>query len=152
LGRLISDETRALHELALLLEREHACLDANDVPSLEAASHERQKCVARIMRFDEERRTLCRVTGYPLDATGLEQLLRWCDPQRTLSTQWTECSDAASKCRRLNDRNGALVAARLLHVQARLGTLIAGARAPVTYGPRGAYKQASSGRVLAVEA
>jgi flagellar biosynthesis protein FlgN len=152
LGRLISDEIRALHELALLLEREHACLDANDVPSLEAASHERQKCVARIMRVDDERRTLCRVTGYPLDVTGLERLLRWCDPERTLSARWSECSGAASECRQLNDRNGALVAARLLHVQARLGTLIAGARAPVTYGPRGAYKQPSSGRMLAVEA
>jgi flagella synthesis protein FlgN len=152
LGGLISDESRALRELSTLLEREHGFLEANDVTSLEGAARERQKCVARIFRVDEERRALCGDMGYSLDLKGLEELIRWCDPKGTLATGWAECSAAAAECRQLNDRNGALVAARLQHVQARLGTLIDGRREAVTYGPRGAYGPSSSGRVLAIEA
>jgi len=152
LGRLISDECTALKELSTLLDREHGFLETNDVGSLEGATRERQRCVARIFRVDEERRALCRDLGRPLDLKGLEDLIRWCDPKGTLAGRWAECSDAAARCRRLNDRNGALVAARLNHVQARLGTLIESRRGAVTYGPRGAYGQASSGRVIATEA
>lgn len=152
LGRLISDESTALNELSALLDREHGFLEANDVVSLEGATRERQRCVARIFRVDEERRALCLDLGRPLDVKGLEDLIRWCDPNGTLAGRWAECSDAAARCRKLNDRNGALVAARLKHVQARLGTLIKSRREAVTYGPRGAYSQASSGRVVATEA
>jgi flagellar biosynthesis/type III secretory pathway chaperone len=52
----------------------------------------------------------------------------------------------------LNDRNGALVGARLKHVQARLGTLIESRREAVTYGPRGAYAQVPAGRVVTIQA
>jgi flagellar biosynthesis protein FlgN len=152
LARLISEESTALNELSTLLDREHGFLEANDVVSLEGATRERQRCVARIFRVDEERRALCLDSGRPLDLKGLEDLIRWCDPTGTLAGRWTECSDAAARCRKLNDRNGALVAARLKHVQARLGTLIESRREAVTYGPRGAYTQASSGRVVAIEA
>jgi flagella synthesis protein FlgN len=152
LGRLLGDESRGLKELSVLLEREHGYLQTSDVVSLEGASRERQRCVARIFRVDEERRALCSELGYPVDLKGLEDLIRWCDPKGTLVAGWADCSTAAAKCRQLNDRNGALVAARLLHVQARLGTLIQGRREAVTYGPRGAYSASASGRVVATEA
>jgi flagellar biosynthesis/type III secretory pathway chaperone len=148
----MSAESSALNELSVLLDREHRYLEANDVVSLEGVSRERQRCVARIFRIDEERRALCRDRGHPLDLKGLEDLIRWCDPKGTLAGGWAECFAAADKCRRLNDRNGALVAARLTHVQARLGTLIESRRETTTYGPRGGYSQASSGRVLSTEA
>jgi flagellar biosynthesis protein FlgN len=152
LGRLLSEESVALNELSTLLDREHGFLQANDVVSLEGATRERQRCVARIFRVDEERRALCRDQGYPLDLQGLEKLIRWCDPHGTLAQGWAECSTAAARCRQLNDRNGALVAAHLKHVQARLGTLISSRREAVTYGPRGDYSQSSFGRVVATEA
>jgi flagella synthesis protein FlgN len=152
LNRLIGDERHALGELSVLLDREHGFLEANDVVALEGASRERQRTVARIFRTDEERRALCRDLGYSLDLQGLEQLIRWCDPKGSLANGWAQCSAAAAKCRQLNDRNGALVAARLKHVQARLGTLIESRREAVTYGPRGAYGPASSGSVVATEA
>lgn len=152
LGHLINDESLALNELSTLLDREHGFLEANDVVSLEGATRERQRCVARIFRVDEERRTLCRDMGRSADVKGLEELLRWCDPKGTLAGSWAICSEAAAHCRSLNDRNGALVAARLKHVQARLGTLISSRREAATYGPRGAYSQAPTGRVLTTEA
>jgi len=152
LGQLIGDESQALKELSALLDREHSYLETNDVVSLEGATRERQRCVARIFRVDEERRALCSELGYSLDLAGLEQLIRWCDPQGTLAEGWAECSAAALRCRQRNDRNGALVAARLQHVQARLSTLIEGRREAVTYGPRGAYGPTASGQVVATEA
>src|ERR1700749_1455080 len=119
LGHLITDESLALTELSALLDREHGFLEANDVGSLEGATRERQRCVARIFRVDEERRALCRDMGRDADLKGLEDLLRWCDPRGSLAGSWAQCSEAAARCRNLNDRNGALVAARLKHVQAR---------------------------------
>ncbi len=152
LGDLIDAESASLVELAGLLEHEHGYLESNDVVSLEGASRERQRCVARIFRIDEQRRALCRDQGYTLDLAGLEAMMRWCDPERTLTARWAKCAAAAARCRELNDRNGALVTARLQHVQARLGVLIDSRRELVTYGPRGAYGQSAAGRVLTTEA
>ena len=152
LARLIHDESKALSELAALLDREHGYLEGNDVAALEGAARERQRCVARIFRVDEERRALCRDMGHSQDLKGLEELIRWCDPKGTLAAGWAECSAAADRCRQLNDRNGALVAARLTHVHARVGVLIESRRQAVTYGPRGWYSQPSSGCVVATEA
>jgi len=137
MSRLIEEETRALGELAILLEREYSHMNANDVESLGAAMRERHQCVARILKVDDERKLLCRTLNRPHDLKGLEALLRWCDPQGTLGGAWADCTAAASKCRSLNDRNGALAGARLQHVQARLGVLVDGRRETVTYGPRG---------------
>jgi flagellar biosynthesis/type III secretory pathway chaperone len=136
-SRLIQEETAALGELAVLLDREFTHMQDNDVDALGAAMRARHQCVARILKVDDERRGLCRTLGRPHDLKGLEALLAWCDPQRTLVSAWADCTAAAIKCRSLNDRNGALAGARLQHVQARLGVLIDGRRETVTYGPRG---------------
>jgi flagellar biosynthesis protein FlgN len=137
LSRLIQEETAALGDLAVLLDREFTHMQDNDVEALRDAMRERHKCVARILKVDDERRALCRTLGRPHDLKGLEALLAWCDPERTLVAAWAGCTAAAIKCRGLNDRNGAIAGARLQNVQARLGVLIDGRRETVTYGPRG---------------
>ena len=152
LARLIADETRFLNELAGLLEREHGALQAEDAVSLEGTSRERQRCVAAIVRSDEERRALCRTNGRAEDLSGLEDLMRWCDSQGSLAPGWAQCSAAAAHCRTLNDRNGALVGARLKHVRDRLGVLIQGHREGVTYGRRGADAPPTAGRLIADKA
>jgi len=152
MATLISEESSGLAQLGDLLDHEHGLLAGGDVVNLEAAINERQRCVGRISRIDEERRALCRALNVSLDAQGLEKLLRWCDPQGTLSARWAECAQAAIRCRVLNDRNGALVSTQLTHVRARLGTLLQSTRETLTYGRRGGYNQGSVGRVLAAEA
>ncbi len=137
LQRLIQEETAALGELAVLLDREFAHMQDNDVDALTEAMRERHKCVTRILKVDTERRGLCRTLGRPHDLKGLESLLAWCDPQATLAGAWAACTAAATRCRGLNDRNGAMAGARLQNVQARLGVLVEGGRDTVTYGPRG---------------
>jgi len=151
-AQLLSDELAGLTELAALLEHEHELLVANDVTALESAMHARQGCVTRIMKVDEERRSLCRMLGYAADLPGMERLLRWCDPQATLAARWSECAARTVKCRELNDRNGALVSARLKRVQALLGVLIGRGRESNTYGRRGASEWGSVGSVVTAEA
>jgi flagellar biosynthesis/type III secretory pathway chaperone len=152
MSNLIGEESAGLAQLGDLLEHEHGLLAVGDVANLTAAINERQRCVGRIARIDEERRTICRALNFSLDATGLEGLLRWCDPQGTLASRWAECAAAATRCRVLNDRNGALVSTQLQHVRARLGALLQGTRETLTYHRNGAYSQGSVGRVLAAEA
>lgn len=152
MSRLIREETAALGELALLLDREYAHMSSNDVELLGEAMRERHQCVARILKVDDERRALCRSLGRPHDLPGLEALLRWCDPQGTLAAAWSQCTAAAIRCSGLNDRNGALAGARLQNVQARLGVLIDGRRETVTYGPRGTCSVAAGRSGLLREA
>ncbi len=151
ISKLIAEEEAALGELIRYLEREHGHLAANDVPALEGAVRERQRSVARVVRADDERIALCRQLGHGGDTRGLEQVMRWCDPDGTLARDWARCKEVAAKCRALNDRNGALVSARLKHVQARLAALIQGRTEAVAYGPRGAYAPSGLGRVVKVD-
>ncbi len=153
LATLLTQEVSLLGELAGLLEREHALLVANDVDSLDKALQDRQIVVGRLLQIEEERRALCRAHGKPGDVTGVQQLLAWCDPRGTLKTQLTNSNQGAVRCRALNDKNGALVLARMRRVEGLLGALT-GQRpeAPATYGPKGYTSAARSGRVLATEA
>jgi flagellar biosynthesis protein FlgN len=152
MSSLIAEETTGLAKLIELLEHEHGLLIAGDSVALSAAINERQRCVGRIQRVDDERRAMCRARNLTLDAQGLESLMRWCDPTGTLVGRWAECAAAATRCRMLNDRNGALVGTQLHHVRARLGALIQQGRETLTYRPNGAYAQGTVGRMLAIEA
>jgi flagellar biosynthesis protein FlgN len=153
LGTLLTHEVSSLHELAALLEREHALLVANDVESLEKAMEERQVVIGRLLNVEEERRSICRAHGQSADVAGLERLLAWADPRGSLRARLDECSKGAARCRELNDKNGALVLARMKRVEGLLGALTGQrAEAPATYGPKGSYPTQRSGRVLTTEA
>ena len=152
MSRLIAEQLTGLNQLADLLAREHGLLAADDIGGLGGTINERQRCVARLIRIDDEYREICRTLNHSLDAKGLEALLRWCDPQGTLSSPWAECAAAAARCQLLNDRNGAMVNTQLQHVRARLGTLLQNTRETLTYRSKGGYSQGNVGRVLAAEA
>lgn len=152
LGALLSQEAVSLDKLAGLLQNEHALLVANDVDALDRAMQDRQVTIGRLLDIDSERRSLCRMHGHEADVTGLEKLMAWCDPQGTLKARWSGCERGAARCRELNDRNGALVLARMRRVQTLLGAITGQApEAPATYGPRGGYAPARAGRVLSTE-
>jgi flagellar biosynthesis/type III secretory pathway chaperone len=153
LASLLSQENAALEQLAALLDREHGALVANDVAALETAMNERHGCIGGIVRLEEERRSLCRMHGHPADASGLQGLLAWCDPNGSLKSHWAECAKRGTRCRELNDRNGALVNARLQRVETLLGALTGNHPADSrTYGPGGAYAEPRAGRVVTTQA
>ena len=152
LASILSTEVTQLTELATLLDREHALLVANNIDMLEGVMAERQVSVGKLLTAEEERRNLCRMHGRGVDAAGVLQLMNWCDPRGTLKLSWERCAQGATRCRELNDRNGALVMARMKRVETLLTALTGQPREVPTYGPKGAYAPARSGRVLATEA
>jgi flagellar biosynthesis protein FlgN len=152
IATLLSQESTSLDALAKLLEREHGYLVANDVESLEAAMAERQTCVGSLLRIEEDRRSMCRMLGHTPDAAGLNRLLAWCDPNGTLKSRWADCATRGTRCRDLNDRNGALVAARMKRVETLLGALTGRPGEAPTYSSSGTTNVSRSGSVLTTTA
>jgi flagella synthesis protein FlgN len=152
LQRLIADENRLLGELESLLDQELGFLNNSDIDALEQAGERRQTCMSALIRVEDERRSLCSMSGKTANLRGLEELLKWCDPKGSLQSHWAECAARATRCRDLNDRNGMVVAARMKRVEGMLNVITGRAQSPTTYGPQGAYTQAPVGRMVRSEA
>jgi flagella synthesis protein FlgN len=152
LARLLSEENGALAEFEALLDREHAALKTRDIDELEALANARQNSVTRLLKLEDERRSVCSMLGYDTDLSGLAKLIAWCDPRRSLAGAYEECAQRARRCRNHNDRNGILVGAQIKRVEGLLGA-ITGVSAPRAYGPRGSNGYANTaGQVLSAEA
>lgn len=149
LGKLIAEESSTLDQLLQLLDREHELIVANDVDALERAGQARQNCVGTLLRIEDDRKALCRALNVPTDMNGLDRILAWCDPSKQLRRRWAEVGERAERCRGANDRNGALVTARLNRVQGMLDVVTGRAGEPKVYGKQGAFQnQPRAGRVL----
>jgi Flagellar biosynthesis/type III secretory pathway chaperone len=149
LDKLIAEESSTLDQLQQLLEREHEFLVANDVDALERAGHERQNCIGTLLRIEDDRKSLCRALNVPADMQGLDRILAWCDPSKQLRRRWKELGERADRCRAANDRNGALVTARMSRVQGMLDIVTGRAGQPKVYGRQGAFEnQPRAGRVI----
>ena len=153
LGRLLAEENAALGEFATLLDKEHGALRGRDIDALETLADARQASVVKLLKIEEERRSLCSMLGYDTDLAGLARLLAWCDPAHTLGRQYEECATRARDCRDLNTRNGVLVGAQIKRVEGLLGAMTGTSAEPRAYGPRGqSNPYAASGKVLSAEA
>ena len=140
LEKLLVEEANALTRLETLLDREHDLLVANDVEELDRAGEARQACIGELVRIEDERRSTCRMMNVPPDMAGLERLLMWCDPSGSLKSRLADCADRAGSCRAANDRNGALVSARMKKVEGMLDVLTGRAKETKVYGKQGAFE------------
>lgn len=155
LERLLQDEAAFLATLEQQLEAEFGLLKADDIEGLEQASNARQETVVRLLRLEDERRQLCRLLGKGDDQAAMAALLGWCDPAGSLADAYQRCATQAQRCREQNNRNGALVAARLQRVSKLLDTMNGKTSSGTTYGPqggRGAGSQNTTSRLLATRA
>jgi flagellar biosynthesis/type III secretory pathway chaperone len=152
LGRLLGEENAALAEFESLLDREHGALKSRDIDTLESLADTRQENVVRLLKIEEERRSLCSMLGFEQDLAGLAKLVAWCDPTRTLAKRHEECATRARRCRDLNDRNGVLVGAQIKRVEGLLGAITGAPVQPTGYGPRSHGNSFASGHVLSAEA
>ncbi|MEO8019009.1 MAG: flagellar protein FlgN [Pseudomonadota bacterium] len=154
LARLLAEENGALGEFEMLLDKEHGALRSRDIDALEALAEARQASVVKLLKIEDERRSLCSMLGFETDLAGLAKLIAWCDPSRSLLKHYDECATRARKCRDLNDRNGVLVGAQLERVEGLLGALTGSSAEPRGYGPRGHSNPyaTSTGKVLSAEA
>jgi flagellar biosynthesis protein FlgN len=151
-ARLLTDESALLAQLAQQLQREHEHLAANDVEALDQASRARQQTLAKLLKLEDERRELCRAHGRTADKSGVAALQAWCDPQGSLASAQFDCATLAGLCRAQNNRNGALVNARLNRVSGMLDKL-ADNPAGRTYDQRFARTAAvPAGRMVSISA
>ena len=150
LERLLAEEVAALTELAVILDVEHQALVANSVDALVSASEQRHRYIAALVRIEDERRALCRTMGVAADRRGLQRLLQQADPSQELARRWAGCAQLAERCRRGNDRNGALVAARMKRVEQVLALITRNTAG--TYGRRGSALRVAAGRVVTARA
>ena len=112
LARLMAEQNARLAALEVLLKQEYELLQARDAEGLEQAGTARQECIGHILRIEDERQALCRVTGRGDDPSALHSLLAWCDPDGLLRPAMQEYRDRTARCREQNDRNGMLVNSR----------------------------------------
>ena len=75
-ARLLAEENTALAEFATLLDKEHVALRGRDIDALEALADARQASVVKLLKIEEERRSLCSMLGYDTDLAGLVQAAR----------------------------------------------------------------------------
>jgi flagellar biosynthesis protein FlgN len=153
-ARHLAEETELLTALEQQLVHEHELLVTNDIEGLESVGTARQQTIARLLRVHDERGKLCKTRGLTSDAGGFAALLAWCDPQGSMAAAQGECATHAQRCREQNERNGALVTARLKRVGGMLG-MITGESAPNTYQSRTSARSpayASAGRMLSTSA
>ncbi len=152
-ARHLADETALLKLLEEQLQQEYALLAANDIEGLDKAGTARQQSVARLLRVHDERISLCRARSLQPDEKGFAALLAWCDPAGSLAEAQAHCATHARRCREQNERNGALVAARLNQVGGTLGA-IAGKPDAGTYQSRTSVRAPaySAGRMLSTSA
>jgi flagellar biosynthesis/type III secretory pathway chaperone len=134
---LITEEATLLGKLATLLAHESTILRGDDSAAIERIGANRHDCTAALSRLATERDHSSRLLSFKPGRAGFEQLLQWCDATGNLSRRWRTNLDHARRCRDLNDRNGALVAVKLNHVQTMLGALRGDVAEPVyTLQPR----------------
>lgn len=146
---LLGEEAVLLSELEALLERETDALKADDLPEIEHIGRERHRCIESLMRIDSERRVACRMLGLTDDKHQFERLLDRCDATGSLKSRWQAGLETAARCKDRNERNGAVVAAKLRRVEALLMTVRGGpdSIAPV-YGSGGLRSLAARGLEL----
>jgi flagellar biosynthesis/type III secretory pathway chaperone len=132
---LITEEATLLGKLETLLAHESTVLRSDDTAAIERIGANRQDCTAALARLATERDHSCRLLSFKPGRMGFEQLLQWCDATGDLARRWRSNLDHARRCRDQNDRNGALVAVKLNHVQTMLGALRGEVAEPV-YSPQ----------------
>lgn len=135
---LLGQEAVLLSDLEALLDKETDALRVDDLAELERIGRERHRCVESLMAIDTERRLACRMLGLGEDGREFERLLDHCDATGQLKSRWHAGLEVAARCKDRNERNGAVVTAKLRRVESLLMTVRGGqnAVAPV-YGASG---------------
>jgi flagella synthesis protein FlgN len=140
LERVLGEESILLAELEQVLAAESAVVRGNDPDAIEHIGANRQRCVARLVQLDGERASASRMLSFGSGREAFERLIAWCDPAHSLRARWRANLECAHRCKDLNDRNGAVVMARMGHVQQRLATLRGDAPGPVYARPGGRFE------------
>ncbi len=135
LEQMLTEESGLLATLQSVLETETAIVSGEDAAAIANIGSNRQRCVDRLFQLGQERSQTSHMLSFGSDPAGLEHMFEWADPSRQLRNRWSVNLELARCCKALNDRNGAIVAAKLDHVQQLLQKL-RGTATPAVYSAR----------------
>jgi flagellar biosynthesis/type III secretory pathway chaperone len=135
LNRILVEEAQLLSELQTVLEQETDILCGDDAEAIQRIGSNRHRCVDRLSGLGVERNDASRMLSFGTDRVGLEKMFDWADPSGALRARWSSNLELARRCKSFNDKNGAIVAAKLNRVQQLLGKL-RGASPPPVYSVR----------------
>jgi flagellar biosynthesis/type III secretory pathway chaperone len=147
LTRILAEERRLLGELESVLQRETEILRGDDAQAIERIGDSRHGYINTLSKLDAERGDTCRMLSFGAGPQGLARLYAWADPSAGLRRDWNLNLELARRCKALNDRNGAIVLAKLARVQQLLGKLRGTNPVPV-YSARGSRYGALGAREL----
>jgi flagellar biosynthesis/type III secretory pathway chaperone len=137
LTRILAEEARLLAEFEAVLRQETEVLSGDDTDAIQHIGNNRQRYVEALTRLEAERADSCRMFSFGAGRGALERLFEWADPSAALRRKWSANLELARGCKAINDKNGAIVAAKLGRVQQLLGKL-RGASPPPVYSAKGA--------------
>jgi flagellar biosynthesis/type III secretory pathway chaperone len=137
LTRILAEEARLLTEFERVLRQETQVLNGDDTEAIQRIGDSRQRYVDALTRLDAERTDSCRMFSFGTGRGALDRLFEWADHSGALRQQWSANLELARRCKAINDKNGAIVAAKLGRVQQLLGKL-RGTSPPPVYSAKGA--------------
>lgn len=136
LVRVLAEEGRLLGEFEGVLHQETDILRGDDAEAIARIGNNRHGYVDSLSRLDAERNSTCRMLSFGSGPGAMIRLLEWADPSGELKVRWSQNLDLARRCKVINDRNGAIVSAKLGRVQQLLGKLRGSTPVPI-YSARG---------------
>lgn len=153
LSDLIDQELALANELAIALAGEQDALRQSDPVALDAATLNKQSCVANLARLDNERQAVCQSFGAPApgkaNGDGLEDLLRRADPEGALTQRWRTLLTRLESCREANEKNGVVLRLQKRRVTEALGILQGITANNAVYGDHGELDETSGNHVHA---
>ena len=110
LVEVLSQERDLLTSLLDCIGQELNALQANDPTAIESAAADKERLVDALYKRDELRRSLLSKAGLPPDPSGIEDLIRKCDPDpgQSLRDIWYEVGILTRRCHDENARNAQL--------------------------------------------
>jgi flagellar biosynthesis/type III secretory pathway chaperone len=136
LSGILAEEGQLLLELHRVLEQETDVVSGEDADAIARIGTNRHRCVNRLAQLAAERSDTGRMLSFGSDGAGLARLFDWADPDAMLHAKWNANLELARRCRSINEKNGAVVAAKLDRVQKLLGKL-RGVAPPPVYSAKG---------------
>lgn len=128
-------ETRAMHALRLLLEREQACLSAGDADGCAALLEDKAVLVAAMAEHASLRHRRLAAAGFPADELGMRYWLA--SAPQAACAGWEALMAVTRDAHELNRVNGVLLGQLATRNRRALEALGAIGSGPALYGPAG---------------
>ncbi|WP_347250335.1 flagellar protein FlgN [Zoogloea sp.] len=145
LARLILDEQAGLKAFISLLRHEEALLVEGQIDALTGVAEEKTTLYRSLQRLSDERTVMFARLGAKVSNDNIRIVLA--NSPEALAA-WDDVVALAADAKERNRLNGQLITERLQNNQQALGTLLAAAEHPQTYGPDGQSRPSASSRHL----